>query len=458
MIKIALDTEVTPHIGSGVREDLGNMTGLLIVILLIFLTAFFVAAEFAIVKIRTTRLDELIKEGSKRARAAKTIVKDLNGYLSTTQLGISVTALVLGWIGEPAVARLFHPLFHWLGVSGALSVTLSTLIGFFIVTMLSVVLGELAPKGIAIQKAEQITLAITYPLIWTHRLLFPFVWLLNTLSNGVIRLFGMQPNADHDQALTEGELRMTISNSFRSGEISQGELRYMDRIFDFDERMAREIMVPRTEIICIYKEDPPEESLKTLRDEKYTRFPVVAGDKDHVVGMINIKDIFTDYLKKEIHTLDEYIRPILTVLETTPVRMLLEKMQKESIHMAILIDEYGGTSGLVTVEDIVEEIVGEIHDEFDEGEEPAIQVIDENQAMISGKALISEVNRQFHLDIEEEELDTIGGWIFDEKPDVRKGTVLRYKDVTFEVVEMDAHQIKKIHASKLKPEKPKKLS
>lgn len=431
-------------------NHLDNTLGLLTVLLLILLTAFFVAAEFAIVKIRTTRLDELMKHGNKRARASKKIVNHLNSYLSTTQLGISVTALLLGWIGEPAVAHLFHPVFEWMGLNSTLIVTLSTLVGFFVVTMLSVVLGELAPKGIAIQKAEQITLMIAYPLIWTHRLLFPFVWLLNSLSNGVMRLFGIHPDAAHDSALTEGELRLTLSDSFKSGQISQGELRYMNRIFDFDERTAREVMVPRTEIVCVYKEDSFEESLKILHQEKFTRFPVVEEDKDHVIGMINIKDIFTDILTKEVHSLDEYIRPILSVIETTPIRSLLERMQKESMHLAVLTDEYGGTSGIVTVEDILEEIVGEIRDEFDEGEEPLIRRINADQAIVDGKLLISHVNTQFQTDIEEEGLDTIGGWMLAEDPNIKTGSVLQHDHISFEVTEMDAHQIKKIKISRQK--------
>ncbi|MCO7174546.1 hemolysin family protein [Sporolactobacillus kofuensis] len=432
------------------RTHLDETIGLAIVIFLIFLTAFFVAAEFAIVKIRTTRLNELIKLGNKRAAASKKIVDDLNSYLSTTQLGISVTALVLGWIGEPAVAHLFNPVFQWLGLNSAMIHTLSVITGFILITFASVVLGELAPKGIAIQRAEQITLAIAFPLIWVHRLLFPFVWLLNALSNGVIRMIGMKPDENHETALTEGELRLTLTDSFKSGEISQGELRYMTRIFDFDERTAREIMVPRTEIICIYKEDPFEESLQTLHNEKFTRFPIVEEDKDHVIGMINIKDMFTDVLNDELQALEHYIRPILSVLETTPVRTLLEKMQKESIHMAILTDEYGGTSGLVTVEDILEEIVGEIRDEYDEGEEPLIKRIDPDKALVDGKLLISHVNQQFQIDIEEEGIDTIGGWMLAEDPNVKVGSKLNYEHVTFEVTEMEAHQIRKIMITKMK--------
>lgn len=430
------------------RKRVNDTVGLLIVIILILLTAFFVAAEFAIVKIRATRLDLLIRQGSKRAKAAKEIIRHLNAYLSTTQLGISVTALILGWIGEPVVAHVFHPLFALIGLNGALTATFSTLTGFLLVTILSVVLGELAPKEIAIQKAEQITLAVTYPLIWIHRLFFPFVWLLNMLSNGVMRLFGFRPDATHETALTENELRLTLSDSFKGGQISQGELRYMNRIFDFHDRTAREIMVPRTEIVCVYQEDPFETSLKTIHDEKFTRFPVAVDDKDHIVGMINIKDIFNDILTDKVHSLDDYIRPILSVLETIPVRSLLERMQKESIHMAVLTDEYGGTSGLVTAEDIIEEIFGEIRDEYDETEEPPIKRMDNGQAIVDGKLLIEHVNNQFQTDIEEEGLDTIGGWMLARDPGIHKGSVVTYKNLTFEVLAMDPHQIKKIKVSK----------
>ncbi|MFT8929555.1 MAG: hemolysin family protein [Sporolactobacillus sp.] len=439
------------------RNYLQDSFGILTIILLILLTAFFVAEEFAIVKIRATRLEELIKQGNKRARATKKIVTHLNAYLSTTQLGISVTALVLGWIGEPTVAHLLHPLFSLADIHGSLATTSATVLSFLLVTIVSVVLGELAPKGIAIQKAETISLAFAYPLIALHRLLFPFIWLLNSLSNLVMRIVGIQPDANHDQALTEGELRLTLADSFKSGEITQGELRYMNRIFDFDDRTAREVMVPRTEMICIEEEEPLSEQLQIIRSEKFTRFPMIKEDKDHVVGMINIKDIFTDILDQKLHSLTPFIRPVLTVLETTPVRELLEKMQKNSIHMAILTDEYGGTSGLVTVEDILEEIVGEIRDEFDEAEEPMIKHIAPDQALVSGKLLISRINQIFQTDIEEEGIDTIGGWMLAEDPTIHEGSVLSYDHVTFKVIRMDAHHIVTIRVTRVSSVEKTKL-
>ncbi|MFT8870903.1 MAG: hemolysin family protein [Sporolactobacillus sp.] len=422
---------------------------LIAIVFLIAITAFFVAAEFAIVKVRRTRISQLIKQGDKRAQSAKRIISDLNGYLSTTQLGISVTALVLGWIGEPAVSSLIEPLLGRAGLAAGIVQPLTTVAAFLVVTFTSVVLGELAPKAIAIQRADQITLKIARPLVFLHRLLFPFTWLLNVLSNAAVRLFGFRSEEAEEQALTEGELRLTLADSFRSGEITKAELGYMTRIFDFDERTAREVMVPRTEMVCIDCSDADADSLQTIRAEKYTRYPVIRDDKDHVIGIINVKDLFNDCLGGDIQPLAGYIRPVLSVLETTPIRLLLEKMQNQRVHLAVLTDEYGGTSGMVTVEDILEEIVGEIRDEFDEGEELMFEAINSNQAVVSGKLLIARVNERFGTDIEEEGIDTIGGWLLSENATLKEGDVLANGDVRFEVLGRDTRHILKVRITKV---------
>ncbi|MTT30603.1 DUF21 domain-containing protein [Terrilactibacillus sp. BCM23-1] len=417
---------------------------MLIILLLILLTAFFVAAEFAIVKVRLTRLEEMAGEGNKRAKAAKKIVEHLDAYLSTTQLGITITALIIGWAGEPAFSRLFDPVLGMIGINSTINQSISAVISFIIITYINVVFGELAPKSIAIQQAEKITLLIAFPLIWFNRFMFPFIWLLNKTSNNVTRLFGISPDANKEAALTEEELKLILSNSYKGGEINQLELQYLNRIFDFDERTSREIMVPRTEIICLYKDHTLEENLEILRQEKFTRFPVVDGDKDTIVGMINIKDIFDDFLIDNIQTLDHYIRPIISVIETTPIRELLTKMQKLGIHMAMLTDEYGGTAGLVTVEDIIEEIVGDIRDEYDEHEEPMVQYVTPNHLIVDGKVLISEINHLLNLDINNDDLDTIGGWLLSKNDDAKVGNIIYLSDYAFVVHEVDHHHIKKI--------------
>ncbi|GGH78626.1 CBS domain containing-hemolysin-like protein [Pullulanibacillus pueri] len=425
-----------------------DIVGILVIVILILLTAFFVAAEFAIVKVRSTRIEQMVQEGNKRAEAAKKIIDHLDGYLSATQLGITITALGIGWVGEPAVSHLFEPLFHVLGLGGTATKSISAIISFVVITFINVVLGELAPKTLAIQKAESITLAISYPLIWFNRIMFPFIWLLNGSARIVSRLFGGKQVTEQDSAHSEEELRLILSESYRSGEINQSELNYMNRIFDFNERTSREIMVPRTEIACLYKDDPIEENLAVLKKEKYTRFPVADEDKDNIIGMINIKDIFDDLLTKDVKSLEGYIRPIITVFETTPIQELLIKMQKEGIHMAILSDEYGGTAGLVTAEDIIEEIVGDIRDEFDANEEPEIQRLSQDTLLIDSKVLITEVNELLNIDIEDDDLDTIGGWVLSEESDVKQGTTVVYDNYKFEVKEIDDRHIKKLLVKK----------
>lgn len=320
-----------------------EIVNLLLVAILILMTAFFVATEFAIVKIRTTRIDYLIESGNKKAVHVKKILDNLDGYLSACQLGITVTALGLGWLGEPTVMRLLSPIFDELGLNATISSVLSFAIAFFTITFLHVVIGELAPKTIAIQKAEEITFLLAKPLIWFYKLMYPFIWLLNGSARQFIRLFGFQPIAEHEVAHSEEELRLIVSESYKSGEINQSEMTYVNNVFEFDERLAKEIMVPRTEMICFYKEDSFEKNIEVVYEGQFTRYPVADGDKDNIVGLINIKEIFTErFDRKKPLSIDKYIRPIIHVSEATPIKQLLLKMQKERIHMAIVNDDMVG--------------------------------------------------------------------------------------------------------------------
>lgn len=410
------------------------------------MTAFFVATEFAIVKIRSTRIDFLVESGNKRAVHAKTLLDNLDGYLSACQLGITVTALGLGWLGEPTVMRLLSPLFKELGIQGAIASILSFIIAFITITFLHVVIGELAPKTIAIQKAEAVVLVLAKPLILFYKMMYPFIWLLNGAARQFLRLFGIKPMDDHEVAHTEEELRIILSESYKSGEINQAEMMYVNNIFEFDERLAKEIMVPRTEMICFYEEDSFEKNIDVVYEGQFTRYPVASGDKDNIVGLINIKEIFTGRIAQEMPvTIEKYIRPIIHVSEATPIKQLLIKMQKERIHMAIVNDEYGGTAGLVTVEDILEEIVGEIRDEFDEAERPLIEHVNDKTIVVSGKLQLDEVNNLLHIHLDDEDIDTIGGWIFAKHLDAKVGTVVEENGYQFIVKEIEGYQIKKIH-------------
>jgi CBS domain containing-hemolysin-like protein len=420
----------------------------LMIIILIILTAFFVATEFAIVKIRKTRIDHLASEGNTKAVAAQKVIKNLDGYLSACQLGITITALGLGWLGEPTVEIFLEPLFEKTGLSEGVTDTLSFTIAFLFITFIHVVLGELAPKTVAIQKAERISLATAKPIIIFYKVMYPFIFLLNGSANLLTRIFGISPASEHEIVHTEEELRLILSESLQGGEINQSEYRYVNRIFEFDDRVAKEIMIPRTEMVCLFLENTCEENLMIMRSEKFTRYPVANEDKDHIVGLVNIKEFFNEHIWSEEFELKSFIRPIITVHETIPIQKLLVKMQKEQTHMAVLVDEYGGTAGIVTVEDILEEIVGEIRDEFDVDEEPEIQHITPTKTVVDGKVLLSQINDLFALDIDNREIDTIGGWVLTRSIDLEKEHAFDYEGYRFTIVELDGRQVKKIQIEK----------
>lgn len=423
---------------------------LFLVALLILATAFFVATEFAIIRLRSSRVDQLVIEGKKNALAVQRVISNLDGYLSACQLGITITALGLGWLGEPTVEKILHPLFTQLNVSEHLAGILSFIIAFIFITYLHVVLGELAPKTLAIQKAEAISFAVARPIIWFYKIMYPFIWLLNGSANRLIGMFGLKPAKEHEEAHSEEELRIILSESYKSGKINKTEFGYVNRIFAFDDLLAREIMVPRTDMVCLFADKTLQENVQIIKEEQYTRFPVIFEDKDHIVGMINTKQFFLLYDDNPQLELSQVIHPVLSVSDSTPVKHLLKKMQQEQVHIAILIDEYGGTSGIITIEDIIEEIVGEIRDEFDAEEKKEIEVLQDNHILVDGKVTLSQVNDLLHIDIESEDVDTIGGWLYTQKPDLPKGKEWVYDDqqLTFIIREKDEHRIRKLEIRK----------
>lgn len=411
------------------------------------------ATEFAMVKVRVSRIDQLIGEGKKGALSAKRVISHLDEYLSACQLGITVTALGLGWLGEPTVEKILHPVFAAMHLNESVTHILSFGIAFALVTFLHVVIGELAPKTVAIQKAEAVTLLFAAPLIWFYRLMYPFIWLLNGSARLIVGIFGLKPASEHEAAHSEEELRILLSESYKSGEINKSELKYVNNIFEFDERTAREIMVPRTEIVSISINDTFSDVLNTIKQENYTRYPVVNGDKDNVLGFINAKELLTAKIMKkssnEDFKVESYINPVIRVIESIPIHDLLVKMQKERKHIAILIDEYGGTSGLVTVEDILEEIVGEIRDEFDEDEVPEIRKVRESHFIIDGKLLIEDTNHLLGTNLSDEDMDTIGGWFLSQNFDVQIGTEIETEGYLFKVHEIDGHHIHYLEVKKV---------
>lgn len=436
--------------------DIGELTIRLVAFaLLIAATAFFVATEFAIVKVRTTRIDQLVAEGNKKAIKAKKVIANLDEYLSACQLGITITALGLGWLGEKTFEILLHPLFELIGLEGRITSFLSFIIAFLLVTFLHVVVGELSPKTLAIQKAEAVTLNLAGPLILFHNIMYPFIRALNGSARAITGMFGLKMVSESEAAHSEEELRMILSDSLKGGEINHSEYEYVNSIFEFSDRIAKEIMVPRTEIISIEKDQTLREVFELMGVEQYTRYPITDGDKDHVVGLVNMKHLLTAFVKDPANgatKVEEYMQPVIRVIDTIPISDLLLKFQQERIHLAILMDEYGGTSGLVTIEDIIEEIVGDIQDEFDEDEIPEVQEISENHYIIDAKMLLENVNDILGIEIEDEDIDTIGGWIMTQHFDVVEGDSFEAYGYQFTIKESDGHHILYVEVKKLAEE------
>ncbi|MBW7477558.1 hemolysin family protein [Paenibacillus oenotherae] len=421
---------------------------LFLVALLIVLTAFFVATEFAIIRIRSSRVDQMVLEGQKNALAVQKVTANLDGYLSACQLGITITALGLGWLGEPTVEKMLHPLFEKLAVGESLSHILSFGIAFISITYLHVVLGELAPKTLAIQKAEKISILTAPLIIFFYKLMYPFIWLLNGSANKLVQLFGMKAVSEHEEAHSEEEIRIILSESYQSGKINKTEYGYVNRIFTFDQLLAREIMVPRTDMTCLYANKTLEENLAIIKREQYTRFPVALENKDHIIGIVNTKQFFLRYDNNPDFDFKSLLQPVMAVPEVMPVKSLLKKMQQEQVHIALLLDEYGGTSGLITIEDILEEIVGEIRDEFDQDENKEFEVLGDNHYLVQGVLLIDQLNDLLGTHLEHEDVDSIGGWLYSKQSELKKGDEWRYGSLTFIIRERDKNRIRKIEIIK----------
>ncbi|MGN1401366.1 MAG: hemolysin family protein [Bacillus sp. (in: firmicutes)] len=435
--------------------DIVTVTNLFLLVILIGLTAFFVGAEFAVVKLRMSRIEQLIAEGNKKAVTAKKVAGDLDYYLSACQLGITVTALGLGALGKPAIERLLYPVFDFLNISETTSSVLSYAIAFLLVTFLHVVVGEMAPKTLAIQYAERMSLLLAPPLYWFGKIMKPFIWALNGTSRQILRLFGVRP-AGHEDTYSEDELKIIMAQSFQGGEIDKTDLAYMENIFSFDERVAKDIMVPRTEITTLDKGMSYEEIIKVLDEHNYTRYPVVEeGDKDKVVGILNVKRMLTNIVAKRGAKPEDFVRELPFVMETTRIQDALLKMQKEQVHMLLVIDEYGGTAGILSMEDVLEEIVGEIRDEFDADELADIRSAGDNQYLINGRVLLEELEERFGLAFDEsEDIDTIAGWIhFRKVGEVHEGDELELGEHILVVKEMENYKINQVLLKYLAPAK-----
>ena len=425
-------------------DILPTLLDILLVAFLIFMNGFFVAAEFCCVKMRTSRLETLIAEGISRAGYAKQLTEHLDYSLSVTQFGITLASLGLGWVGEPAIATLILPVTQAAGLPDEVGHTAALAIAFTIITSLHIVLGELTPKSMAIANVENIMLAIAFPMVLFGRVMRPFVWILNTVANYISRRLGYDVKGENEDAHTEEEIRLLMKESFRQGLINSTEADFVDNVFSFTELNAREIMVPRTDMICLYLDDTSAERIKTILEEQQTRYPVCYEDKDHIIGFIHVKDLLRPLIRGERLNLRRYIRKALVVPESMDGSVLLRTMQEQGSQLAIVVDEYGGTAGMVTVEDIIEQIVGDIRDEFDE-ERESVEWRAGDVCSVDAKLLLEEVADLLAVRIEDEDVDSIGGWLYDQLGEApRVGQMAAHAGTLFYVEEVDGVRITRV--------------
>lgn len=382
----------------------------------VLLNGFFVAAEFAIVKVRISQLELRIREGSTLARIAKHLVKHLDEYLSATQLGITLASLGLGWIGESVVSEIILDIMVFLGISISpdLAHSIALPVAFATITFLHIIFGELAPKSMAIQRSEQVSLAISLPLRIFYFIFRPFIWTLNTLANRIIKLIGFDPVYQEQELHSPDELRYLLEESTRSGLIDTSEHQLLENVFEFAETPVKQIMVPHNKIIAVDITMDVVSIMDMFIEEGVSRMPVYNDNIDNISGVIYAKDLISMMIHKDLIILKDIIRPPYFVQENEKIDVLLRRLQREKIHLAVVLDEFGGTAGLVTLEDILEEIVGEIQDEYDE-EQPFVVSLSENEFSVDAAAAIDDANDYLPVPLpESEDYETVGGLIMHE--------------------------------------------
>jgi magnesium and cobalt exporter, CNNM family len=422
---------------------------LLLAVFLVLLNGFFVAAEFALVKVRSTRIEELAQSGSVQARITRGAIENLDAYLSVTQIGITIASLGLGWVGEPAFAHLIEPLFRRLGpwsLKAAHAVAVP--VAFVLITYLHIVFGELAPKWLAIQRSERVALWVSLPLRLFYWLFYPAIPLLRGSATRVVRLFGIHPGSDTELAHSEEEIRLILTGSHQSGHINDSELDLVQHVFEFADKEARDIMVPRVDMVYLSTTWPLEKNLEIVNERGFTRYPLCEGDADHVIGMVHVKDLFQlrESPNPDIRRIQ---RGILMVPETKQIDQLLREFQYRKMHMAVVLDEYGGTAGIVTLEDVLEEIVGEIQDEF-QHEEPEIQALDPDTFIVQGKTSLSDLREDLKLELPPNGADTIGGFVLDALGSIPEpGATVQADGFMIEVLAMEGQRVRKLRLRRL---------
>jgi len=388
------------------------ISDLILTLLLVVLNGFFVAAEFAVVKVRHSQIDLKASQGNSLAKISKHIVEHLDSYLSACQLGITLASLALGWIGEPVVAEMLKKALAMAGyvIPDENLHQVSIVVAFSLITVLHIVLGEQVPKTAAIRKPLQTTLLIAAPLRFIYIVFIPFVWALNGLSVLTLRLFGLHA-PDHSEIHTEEELRMILTESEEGGAIKPSENELIQNVFEFDDRIVKHVYVPRTRVVALDIDDPSEKIIDRVLEEGYSRHPVYKDSIDNIIGMLHTKDLFQSIRKKQTVKIESLLRPAYYVPLSMQINELLREMQKQHLQMAIVTNEFGGTEGIVTMEDIIEELVGEIQDEYDE-EKPVVEKKSETEYIVNATASIGDVNDLLPIALSESpDYETVSGLV-----------------------------------------------
>jgi CBS domain containing-hemolysin-like protein len=404
---------------------------------LILLNAFFVAAEYGLVTARRTRIIELHHEGNRRARDVLRITSDPPRFIAAMQLGVTLTSLGIGALGERALAD---------ALGSVMATIVAVLLAYLILTFLHVVIGELVPKGIALGHSEGTALFVSAPVRGFFIVLRPLIWFLQRSTEVVLRWLGLQPPGAENDVLSEAELRIVVSQSTRHGEIEEQEQEMLYKVFDFADKEASDVMVPRPEVVALSIDLPPEQALEAVMDSPYTRYPVYRESLDDVVGILHVRDLFSALRERGMHEVkvDEIVRPAHIVPETKDLAALLAEFRRTNQHMAIVVDEYGEMEGIVTLEDLLEEIVGEIEDEFDLPDE-SVEQIDDDTIRIDGTFPIDDFNERFRTDLPAEDYHTVAGFVFGllgRQPEV--GDDISHDGLRFDVLEVDGSRIDRI--------------
>ncbi len=432
---------------------MNDYLGLLALFFLVLFNGFFVAVEYALVSVRRTRIDQLADEGVRAAKAVQRVLGNLDQYIAAVQLGVSMMSMLIGFIAEPAIEHLAHPLFVYLSVPESLTKPLSFTLAFVLSTTLHIVFGELFPKSAALQRSEQVAMAFTPTLVGFTTIFKPVIYLLNAFGRGVLKLFGFKPVAGHHTAHSEEEIRMIVSASSQQGVLENDEKELLYNVFDLSDTMVRSIMTPRVDMIVVDGASPLRRLLALHSEHGYSRVPVYHDTPDNIVGVAHSIDVLRHLEELDQMTVAEVMRPTFYIPESMRINDLLKKMQQRKALMAIVVDEFGGTTGLVTSEDALEEIVGEIYDEDDEEEVAPVQVLSEGLYLMDGGVNVDDVESRLGIVLdedEENEFDTLGGFVthhFGDIPEV--DARFMHNGWCFTVEEADQRRVIKVRVERM---------